>query len=125
MLNVQQNRVSYCPETPPEYRLGRRSVSGSLRKMGCLGMSAAAHSEAQTAQVWGKMDEKPVAIEVTDLHKRFGPLEVLKGISLRANQGDIIAIIGGSGSGKSTFLRCLNLLEQPSGGSITIHGETI
>lgn len=71
------------------------------------------------------MSEPLEAIRVQDLHKTFGQLEVLKGISLTAHQGDVIAIIGGSGSGKSTFLRCLNLLEQPSSGSITIHGETV
>jgi octopine/nopaline transport system ATP-binding protein len=66
-----------------------------------------------------------LAIQVTGLHKKFGPLEVLKGISLTARQGDVIAIIGGSGSGKSTFLRCINMLELPSAGSIMVHGETI
>ncbi len=71
------------------------------------------------------MTETAHAIEITNLHKRFGPLEVLKGISLSANQGDVIAIIGGSGSGKSTFLRCINMLELPTAGSITVHGETI
>lgn len=65
------------------------------------------------------------AIQVTDLHKRFGSLEVLKGISLTAGQGDVIAIIGGSGSGKSTFLRCINLLELPTAGEVRVHGETI
>jgi octopine/nopaline transport system ATP-binding protein len=70
-------------------------------------------------------DAAKMAIEVEGLRKKFGPLEVLKGVSLTARQGDVIAIIGGSGSGKSTFLRCLNLLEQPSGGSISIHGEKI
>ncbi len=65
------------------------------------------------------------AIQVTDLHKRFGSLEVLKGISLTARQGDVIAIIGGSGSGKSTFLRCINLLELPTAGRVAVHGETI
>ncbi|MCA1443617.1 ABC transporter ATP-binding protein [Ensifer sp. IC4062] len=65
------------------------------------------------------------AIAVTDLHKRFGPLEVLKGVSLTARQGDVIAIIGGSGSGKSTFLRCINMLELPSAGRVSIHGEEI
>ena len=53
------------------------------------------------------------ALEVTDLHKRFGPLEVLKGVSVSANEGDVIALIGASGSGKSTLLRCLNRLEVP------------
>ena len=65
------------------------------------------------------------AIEVRDLHKRFWPLDVLKGVSLTAHEGDVIAIIGGSGSGKSTFLRCINMLELPSAGSVKIHGETI
>ena len=71
------------------------------------------------------MTDSAQAIEISNLHKRFGPLEVLKGVSLTANQGDVIAIIGGSGSGKSTFLRCINLLELPSAGTISIHGETI
>ncbi len=67
----------------------------------------------------------PVAIAVRDLTKRFGPLEVLKGVSLTAREGDIVAIIGGSGSGKSTLLRCINFLETPSGGSISIGGEEV
>ncbi|WP_421580702.1 ABC transporter ATP-binding protein [Shinella sp. M31] len=71
------------------------------------------------------MTERAEAIAVTQLHKRFGPLEVLKGVSLTAHEGDVIAIIGGSGSGKSTFLRCINMLELPSAGTVTIHGETI
>ncbi|RWX79441.1 ATP-binding cassette domain-containing protein [Neorhizobium lilium] len=71
------------------------------------------------------MAELAQAIEVSNLHKRFGPLEVLKGVSLSARQGDVVAIIGGSGSGKSTFLRCINMLELPSAGSVAIHGETI
>jgi polar amino acid transport system ATP-binding protein len=75
--------------------------------------------------IGGIMTDSAQAIEIVDLYKKFGPLEVLKGVSLSARQGDVIAIIGGSGSGKSTFLRCINLLEQPSAGTITIHGETI
>jgi octopine/nopaline transport system ATP-binding protein len=71
------------------------------------------------------MSEADRAISVVDLHKRFGHLEVLKGVSLEAREGDVIAIIGGSGSGKSTFLRCINMLEQPTAGSVSIHGETI
>lgn len=71
------------------------------------------------------MTDAAQAIAVTDIHKRFGPLEVLKGISLTASEGDVIAIIGGSGSGKSTLLRCINMLELPSAGSVSIHGETI
>ncbi len=71
------------------------------------------------------MSQGEEAISVVDLHKRFGQLEVLKGISLKAKEGDVIAIIGGSGSGKSTFLRCINMLELPTTGSVSIHGETI
>lgn len=66
-----------------------------------------------------------LALQVTGLHKRFGKLEVLKGVSLAARQGDVVAIIGGSGSGKSTMLRCINLLELPSAGGIAVHGEWI
>jgi polar amino acid transport system ATP-binding protein len=65
------------------------------------------------------------AIRVTDLHKSFGPLEVLKGVSLAARRGDVVSIIGGSGSGKSTMLRCINFLETPSAGQIVIGGEEI
>lgn len=65
------------------------------------------------------------AVLVEDLHKNYGPLEVLKGVSLDAHDGDVISIIGASGSGKSTFLRCINLLELPSAGSITIAGEAV
>ncbi|NKW10925.1 ATP-binding cassette domain-containing protein [Ochrobactrum tritici] len=71
------------------------------------------------------MSQGEEAISVVDLHKRFGDLEVLKGVSLKAREGDVIAIIGGSGSGKSTFLRCINMLELPTSGAVTIHGETI
>ena len=60
-----------------------------------------------------------------DLHKYFGADEVLKGISLEAHEGDVIAMLGASGSGKSTFLRCLNLLETPTSGKVYVGGELI
>ena len=62
---------------------------------------------------------------VQDIHKRFGAHEVLKGVSLTAHAGDVISIIGSSGSGKSTFLRCINLLERPNSGSINVAGEAL
>ena len=62
---------------------------------------------------------------VKDLHKSYGSHEVLKGISLKAKAGDVISIIGSSGSGKSTFLRCINFLEKPNAGSISLGGEEI
>lgn len=65
------------------------------------------------------------ALEVRDLHKSYGNLEVIKGISLAAYDGDVISILGSSGSGKSTFLRCLNLLENPHQGRIFFSGEEL
>lgn len=62
---------------------------------------------------------------VKDLHKRYGEREVLKGVSLSARKGDVITLIGSSGSGKSTFLRCLNLLEQPHQGTLSLDGENL
>ena len=64
-------------------------------------------------------------LNVIDLHKRYGEQEVLKGVSLKAEAGDVISIIGSSGSGKSTFLRCINFLEKPSEGSIIVNGQNI
>ncbi|KIT17825.1 ABC transporter ATP-binding protein [Jannaschia aquimarina] len=65
------------------------------------------------------------AIEVRDLHKSFGDLEVLKGVSMTARDGDVVTLIGASGSGKSTFLRCINMLDQPSAGEIVLAGEAL
>lgn len=64
-------------------------------------------------------------LEVKNLKKSFGNHEVLKDISLSVKQGEVISIIGSSGSGKSTILRCINLLEEPSGGDIIIEGKSI
>jgi ABC-type histidine transport system ATPase subunit len=67
---------------------------------------------------------QPVAA-LYDVHKSFGPLEVLKGVSLRAGEGEVVVLIGASGSGKSTLLRCTNLLEVPTEGRVEIGGEEI
>ncbi|MFH5252843.1 ABC transporter ATP-binding protein [Burkholderia semiarida] len=67
----------------------------------------------------------PVALSVRNIHKSFGDHHVLKGISLDAHEGDVISILGASGSGKSTFLRCLNLLETPDDGSVALAGEEL
>ncbi len=64
-------------------------------------------------------------LSVTELHKRYGDHEVLNGVSLQADAGDVISIIGSSGSGKSTFLRCINFLEKPSEGTISVTNEPI
>ena len=71
------------------------------------------------------MAEATPALEIRNLHKRYGDLEVLKGISLTARDGDVISILGSSGSGKSTFLRCINLLENPHQGQIIVAGEEL
>ena len=64
-------------------------------------------------------------IEVKDLHKSFGKLHVLKGIDFSAKQGEVVVIIGPSGMGKSTFLRCLNCIEFPEKGTIIIDGISV
>jgi polar amino acid transport system ATP-binding protein len=82
-----------------------------------------------TGTQWGNMADGTLssseAIRVQDLHKSFGTHHVLKGVSLTAHEGDVVAIIGGSGSGKSTMLRCINFLETPSSGLISIAGEAV
>ncbi|ANH07427.1 amino acid transporter (plasmid) [Shinella sp. HZN7] len=83
-------------------------------------MAVVAHRDA----VGPRLHERP-AIEVHDIHKRFGPLAVLNGVSVSAQPGEVVSMIGSSGSGKSTFLRCINLLEQPNDGRIVIDGEEI
>ena len=64
-------------------------------------------------------------IEVKGLQKDFGSLQVLKGIDITINKGDVICVIGPSGGGKSTFLRCLNMLEKPTGGRIVFEGDDL
>ena len=71
------------------------------------------------------MAQPAAALVVEDLHKSFGDLEVLKGVSVSANEGNVISMIGSSGSGKSTLLRCINLLETPDSGRVYVEGELI
>ena len=71
------------------------------------------------------MSSEPPALVVKQMRKRFGANEVLKGVSLTAQTGDVISILGSSGSGKSTFLRCINLLETPDEGVVSVAGETL
>ena len=65
------------------------------------------------------------ALEIKNLKKSFGNLEVIKDVSLVAKQGDVICVIGSSGSGKSTLLRCINLLETPDSGEVLVNGELL
>ena len=71
------------------------------------------------------MTTNDTIIKVDDLHKSFGKVEVLKGIDIEIKRGEVLVIIGASGSGKSTFLRCLNRLEEPTGGKIFFDGMDI
>ena len=64
-------------------------------------------------------------IETVDLRKSFGDLEVLKGINEKIYRGEVVAVIGASGGGKSTFLRCLNMLEEPTGGKVIFEGNVL
>ena len=70
------------------------------------------------------MSEVP-RIRVADIHKSFGPLEVLRGVSFDVHRGNVVSMIGASGSGKSTLLRCINYLESPTSGEIFIDGESL
>ncbi len=70
-------------------------------------------------------DEMKPIIEVVDLQKNFGDLKVLKGINEKIYKGEVVSIIGPSGGGKSTFLRCLNMLEIPDGGHVYFEGEEL
>ncbi len=70
-------------------------------------------------------DSPEVMIEVIDLHKYFKDLHVLKGISTKITRGEVVAVMGPSGGGKSTFLRCMNRLEEPSSGHIIVEGVDI
>ena len=71
------------------------------------------------------MENKREILKVVDLQKKFHKLEVLKGISTTFHENEVVSIIGPSGGGKSTFLRCLNLLEQPTSGQILFDGTDI
>jgi len=64
-------------------------------------------------------------LEISNLHKRYGEVEVLKGVDCRMQQGDVVCVIGSSGSGKTTMLRCINMLEEFNDGSIRIDGDEI
>ncbi len=70
------------------------------------------------------LDSQPV-IEIKNLHKSFGALEVLKGVDINAQRGDVVSLIGSSGSGKSTILRCANLLEDSQQGELIFKGEPV
>ena len=71
------------------------------------------------------MDKAETVIEIKDLHKSFGDLNVLNGVNISAKQGEVVSLIGSSGSGKSTLLRCANLLESSQQGEIKFSGEKI
>ncbi|MGC6517585.1 MAG: ABC transporter ATP-binding protein [Candidatus Puniceispirillaceae bacterium] len=82
-----------------------------------MGVSAKSSSEATSSS--------EIVIELRDLHKRFGALDVLRGVNLTARKGEVISLIGSSGSGKSTMLRCANLLEYAQEGDVIIEGAKV
>ena len=95
------------------------------RRILCARAAPVAASQAPAKLKDAPMPAATPALTVDKMHKSFGQLEVLRGVSLTANDGDVISILGSSGSGKSTFLRCINLLETPDEGVVTVAGETI
>lgn len=80
---------------------------------------------ADTATMPDTTSDRPIALDLQDIHKSYGSLQVLKGVSLTAYDGDVISILGSSGSGKSTLLRCINLLECPTQGRITLGSDEL
>ena len=131
-------RAAFIPQDP-DWQRG--CLSGTLRyfERALAGLQASEVNEiagrrpAQPAARPAVAIHAPVAeqaagapaVEIDELHKSFGSLLVLKGVNLTARAGEVVSMIGSSGSGKSTFLRCINLLEQPDGGRIVIDGEAI
>ena len=83
------------------------------------------HTATRESTMNKDMDMPTEQIRVEDLHKSYGDHEVLKGVSLTAHSGDVISIIGSSGSGKSTWLRCINFLECPTAGRILVAGKEV
>ena len=71
------------------------------------------------------MTNAEILLSVNNLHKTFGKLDVLQGVTIDIRKGDVVAIIGPSGCGKSTFLRCLNFLEDPTSGQISFQGNVV
>src|SRR5690606_37967434 len=102
----------FAPRQEGEQSAGAQSIQNQARQSAGLRRGSS-------------MAEAIPALEIRNLHKRYGDLEVLKGISLTARDGDVISILGSSGSGKSTFLRCINLLENPHEGEILVGGEQL
>ncbi|MFT3720579.1 ABC transporter ATP-binding protein [Pseudorhodoferax sp.] len=88
-------------------------------------MSANAPSAAPPGEAASTRADAREIVSAEGIRKRFGPHEVLSGVDLRAREHEVVTMIGASGSGKSTFLRCLNLLEVPDAGEISIDGERI
>ena len=114
------------------WRLASQAVKGASQQARPSRRGEAARTLAQQqAEAVSRMDGSETqaldiqALDIQDVHKRFGSLEVLKGVSLTARKGDVTALIGSSGSGKSTFLRCINLLEVPDQGRIVVGGEDV
>ena len=79
---------------------------------------------ADAKTVFAFMSDVP-RIRIADIHKSFGPVEVLRGVSFDVHRGSVVSVIGASGSGKSTLLRCVNYLEPPDSGEIYIEGAPL
>ncbi|AKU10961.1 histidine transport system ATP-binding protein [Azoarcus sp. CIB] len=106
----------------------RISVGDPHNSLGLHEAPGDALNDVRSAVTQGTAMNQTATVEqvrVEDLHKSYGDNEVLKGVSLSASSGDVISIIGSSGSGKSTWLRCINFLENPTSGRITVGGKEV
>ena len=83
------------------------------------------HPDQPSPAMTPSQDAQPPVIEIRDLHKAYGELRVIRGVSLTAPRGHVVSLIGSSGSGKSTLLRCCNLLEDSQQGDILFEGEAV
>jgi polar amino acid transport system ATP-binding protein len=93
--------------------------------MGMTDKIAVSPAHGATTESEAGSKPPPLVMEVRDVHKSFGTNEVLRGVNLGVRKGEVVTIIGPSGSGKSTLLRCMNLLERPTGGTITLFGTVL
>ena len=104
-------------------------ITQPLRRRTWHGASPAPRPRVASERPASMHEDKPMSdvpmIRVVDVHKRFGDLEVLKGVSFDVHRGNVLSMIGASGSGKSTLLRCINYLEVPTAGDILIDGESL
>ncbi len=151
ILMLHATTVAFTATVPDILKIARDVNSATYQSFAAFGIAALLYLIISFALVWlfrraerrwlaylrpqGNKPREPAAKDpmnslfpmlfVDNLHKQYGDNEVLKGVTLKAKRGDVISVIGSSGSGKSTMLRCINFLEQPNEGRIFVDGEEV